>query len=117
MKGSILPPFPGDFLCEGKYSLPSCPYPKDHSINPYQSPEARVLFSTWNLDHLVERSRAVVPALVIAIQGKKPRSSINIDYFYSLLFTRHNLRLVHIVCHDKGAHKSRTCDKAKFYIK
>ena len=30
--------------------------------------QARILFSTWNLDHLVERSRTVVPAIVAAFK-------------------------------------------------
>ena len=57
----VMPFSSGLFQCEGKYSSAACLYPREHSINPYSSPEARILFSTWNLDHLVERSRAVVP--------------------------------------------------------
>jgi len=58
----------GLFRCEGKYNSAQCCYPKDHIINPYQSAEARVLFSTWNLDHLVERSRSVVPSIISALK-------------------------------------------------
>ena len=58
----------GLFSCEGRYDEDCCRY-KHHAINPYQSYEARILFSTWNLDHLVERSRTVVPALVRAVQA------------------------------------------------
>jgi len=106
----------GLFRCEGKYNSAQCCYPKDHIINPYQSAEARVLFSTWNLDHLVERSRSVVPSIISALKGTKTsRQKINTDYFYSLLFTRSNLKLVHIVCHDKGCHKGKVCDRTKFY--
>ncbi|KAL0186053.1 hypothetical protein M9458_017723, partial [Cirrhinus mrigala] len=39
---------------------------------------------------------------------------INVDYFYKLLFTRENLKLVHIVCHKKGAHEL-SCDSRKIY--
>ena len=30
-------------------------------------------------------------------------------------FFRSNLKLVHIVCHDKGCHKGKVCDKTQFY--
>ena len=105
----------GLFCCEGKYNIDKCHYNNKHSINPYQSHEARILFSTWNLDHLVERSRAVVPSLVEAVKNKKKNKDINTEYFYKLLFTRSNLKLVHIVCHDKQEHTEKTCDKRKYY--
>ena len=80
-------------------------------------PQARILFSTWNLDHQVERSRSVVPALVEAVRGRRRGAEVNTEYFYQLLFTRANLRLVHIVCHDKQEHTSMKCDKKQFYLK
>ena len=39
----------GWFLCEGSYGEDSCM--RRHSINPYATRDARILFSTWNLDH------------------------------------------------------------------
>ena len=60
----------GNFDCEGRYDLKKCNYinsineveltkPENmpcqqisHNINPYQSAEARIMFSTWNLDHV-----------------------------------------------------------------
>ena len=108
--------FSGVFSCEGRYDEVRCQY-KHHAINPYQSYEARILFSTWNLDHLVERSRTVVPALVKAVQGRRRTEKVNRKYFYSLLFSRVNLKLVHIVCHDKQEHASMGCDSKQFYIK
>ncbi|XP_064107298.1 DNA fragmentation factor subunit beta-like isoform X4 [Macrobrachium nipponense] len=40
----------GLFECEGLYNEPAC---KDnHIINPYNTREARIVFSTWNLDHV-----------------------------------------------------------------
>ena len=39
----------GWFLCEGSHDEDSCM--KRHTINPYASRDARILFSTWNLDH------------------------------------------------------------------
>lgn len=40
----------GWFKCEGKFNQKICA--KCHSINPYGSKEARIVFSTWNLDHV-----------------------------------------------------------------
>lgn len=117
----------GLFRCEGRYVEKSCSYDSGiqaHEINPYQSRETRILFSTWNLDHGIERSRSIVPSLVEAVQlatrSNKTRQMIglklNVSYFYSLMFTRTNLRLVHIVCHDKQEHTSAKCDKKKYFV-
>ncbi|MCJ8734799.1 hypothetical protein PDJAM_G00239500 [Pangasius djambal] len=101
----------GWFSCQGAFNLDQCE--ALHSINPYGNRESRILFSTWNLDHRIEKKRTIIPALVNALQGKKS-SDINLDYFYKLLFTRENLKLVHIVCHKKGAH-DLTCDSRQVY--
>nr|XP_058911876.1 DNA fragmentation factor subunit beta isoform X2 [Kogia breviceps] len=42
----------GWFSCQGPFDTDGCA--SRHSINPYSNRESRVLFSTWNLDH-VER--------------------------------------------------------------
>ena len=63
----IIQLFSGRFSCEGKYDEVYCKF-RHHAINPYQSYEARILFSTWNLDHRVEKSRTVIPGLVRAVQ-------------------------------------------------
>jgi DNA fragmentation factor beta subunit len=53
----------GVFLCEGRFDKDTCKYNVDksgdsnqlqlvHEINPYESCEARIMFSTWNLDHV-----------------------------------------------------------------
>lgn len=39
----------GWFNCQGAFDVESCD--RMHKINPYLSKDARVLFSTWNLDH------------------------------------------------------------------
>lgn len=44
---------------------------------------------------------------------QESNAEVNVPYFYSLLFTGVNLRLVHIVCHDKGKHFSAKCDPRK----
>ncbi|NWI67361.1 DFFB factor, partial [Todus mexicanus] len=40
----------GWFSCQGPFDSPDCPC--KHSINPYGNRESRILFSTWNLDHV-----------------------------------------------------------------
>lgn len=41
----------GNFVCQGKWKVEQCEYVHEHQINPYLSREARIIFSTWNLDH------------------------------------------------------------------
>ncbi|XP_074538366.1 DNA fragmentation factor subunit beta [Halichoeres trimaculatus] len=101
----------GWFICQGSYDEELCP--SLHSINPYGSREGRIIFSTWNLDHRVEKKRTIIPALLEALQNHKSQE-VNLNYFYRLLFTRENLKLVHIVCHKKGAHNLQ-CDTKKMF--
>lgn len=108
----------GLFNCSGIWKYNGCSYSSTdrHVINPYTNREARIIFSTWNLDHGIERSRSIVPALIKAAELCCNKASVNVAYFYSLLFTINNLRLVHIVCHDKGKHKTAQCDPKKIII-
>lgn len=113
----------GQFLCEGRFDADKCHYygkeeeEKMHIINPYESPEARIMFSTWNLDHVIERSRSIVPALIKAItECQEKKVVLNVDYFHDLLFTRKNLKLVHIVCHDKQEHLGKKCDPCLTFV-
>lgn len=99
----------GWFSCQGPFDLESCL--SKHSINPYGNRESRILFSTWNLDHIIEKKRTVVPTLAEAIQDGR---EVNWEYFYSLLFTAENLKLVHIACHKKTTHKLQ-CDFSRIY--
>ncbi|CAH7447953.1 DNA fragmentation factor subunit beta isoform X1 [Phodopus roborovskii] len=99
----------GWFSCQGPFDLDSCL--SKHSINPYGNRESRILFSTWNLDHIIEKKRTVVPTLAEAIQDGR---EVNWEYFYSLLFTAENLKLVHIACHKKTTHKLQ-CDHSRVY--
>ena len=65
----------------------------------------------------IEKSREVLPQLVAAVQGlSKKKRKLNNKYFFDLLFTRMNLKLVHIACHDKREHTDAQCDPKKFYI-
>ena len=50
------------------------------------------------------------------INGRELKRKLNMEYFYELLFTRKNLKLVHIVCHDKQEHLNKRCDENKLFI-
>ena len=54
----------------------------------------------------------------LGLKSKTPtkRRKLNKDYFYELLFTRKNLKLVHIVCHDKQEHLNRKCDETQMFL-
>ncbi|PWA32962.1 hypothetical protein CCH79_00016865 [Gambusia affinis] len=101
----------GWFTCQGSFEQKLCQ--SLHSINPYGSRESRIVFSTWNLDHRIEKKRSIIPALLEALQTHKT-ADINLNYFYQMLFTRENLKLVHIACHKKGAH-NLMCDTNKMF--
>nr|XP_035945457.1 DNA fragmentation factor subunit beta isoform X3 [Halichoerus grypus] len=150
----------GWFCCQGPFDMDTCA--SKHSINPYGNRESRVLFSTWNLDHIqrsscpssghtafgnqmvlsayrtcwgqsrlpshpfwihslpppgtvlrIEKKRTVVPALAEAVTERNGRE-VAWEYFYSLLFTSANLKLVHIACHKKTTHKL-SCDPRRIY--
>ncbi|XP_007440842.1 DNA fragmentation factor subunit beta, partial [Python bivittatus] len=103
----------GWFSCQGSFDTENCSW--RHSINPYGNKESRILFSTWNLDHVIEKKRAILPTLVDAIKDCDGKE-ISWEYFYQLLFTIDNLKLVHIVCHKKTVHNFG-CDKRKIYCK
>lgn len=61
----------------------------------------------------IEKKRSIIPALLEALQTRKT-ADINLNYFYQMLFTRENLKLVHIACHKKGAH-NLMCDTNKMF--
>ncbi|KAG9482014.1 hypothetical protein GDO78_010966 [Eleutherodactylus coqui] len=103
----------GWFSCQGPFDMDECS--SKHSINPYSNRESRILFSTWNLDHRIEKKRTILPRLTEALMEGNQRQ-INWKYFFNLLFTMENLKLVHIACHKKTSHHL-TCDDSKIYIK
>jgi len=70
--------------------------------------------SLMDVTDRIEKSREILPSLREAIVAKKPHQKLNWRYFFDLLFTRCNLKLVHTVCHDKKVHDSY-CDSAEFY--
>lgn len=61
----------------------------------------------------IEKKRAVVPTLAEAVTTRGGRE-VNWEYFYQLLFTVENLKLVHIACHKKTNH-NLSCDKSRIY--
>lgn len=61
----------------------------------------------------IEKKRTILPALLDAAQNHEC-TDINLRYFYRLLFTRENLKLVHIACHKKGAH-NLLCDQKMIF--
>lgn len=103
----------GVFTCQGRWDKEACLYTPSHQINPYTSREERIIFQTWNLDHAVERSRSIIPAIFEALREdsrvikRDSDSYIDVKGIFNDLFTTKNLKFVHIVCHDKGAHFSK----------
>lgn len=55
----------------------------------------------------------MVPTLAAAVRGAQGRE-VDWEYFYGLLFTSENLKLVHIACHKKTTHHRR-CDPSRLY--
>lgn len=107
----------GLFECGGLWSREQCKYSDSHFINPYRSREERILFQTWNLDHRIELSRSIVPSVLRALElvqkvkekcyscGQRVGTGhVSANWYYKELFTTDNLKLVHIVCHDKTKH-------------
>lgn len=54
-----------------------------------------------------------MPTLAEAVREQAGRE-VDWEYFYNLLFTSQNLKLVHIACHKKTIHKLQ-CDHSKIY--
>uniref|UniRef100_UPI00398F0192 DNA fragmentation factor subunit beta n=1 Tax=Pristiophorus japonicus TaxID=55135 RepID=UPI00398F0192 len=96
----------GWFTCQGPFDKDFCS--SNHTINPYGSMENRIRFSTWNLDHKIEKKRTIIPELVKIVKQQNTEES-KVEYFYRNLFTLDNLKLVDIVCHNKKAH-NLSCD-------
>lgn len=120
----------GNFQCHGIWCDDQCRY-NNHKINPYASRENFILFQMWNLDHQIEITRTVIPKILGDIHDivvecaqckkhKQPAAMLSAMEYFLELFTMHNLRLVHIVCHDKAGHNLKSngkivCDKCVEY--
>lgn len=94
----------GWFSCEGPFDSKNCD--KLHTINPYASRGYRQLFGLWNLDHIIEKSREVIPCLIEASKNLPKGKELNGELLYKLLFSKDNLKLVQIGCHKKAARTS-----------
>lgn len=105
----------GWFTCGGRYSEDECE--QMHRINPYGTKDARILFKTWNLDHRIEKSREILPGLVKAVQECPETKEVNWSYFFDLLFTRTNLKIVDVRCHVLSSHQGYTVNKNNIYRK
>ncbi|KAK9885136.1 hypothetical protein WA026_010647 [Henosepilachna vigintioctopunctata] len=109
----------GNFICQGRWDKEQCFYNASHMINPYKSREERVVFQCWNLDHVKERSRSIIPAICDALKKESSLENgdatvllstqvlLDVKSIYNDLFTTKNIKLVHIMCHDKGAHSNK----------
>ena len=103
----------GNFDCHGLWKASNCSY--DHKINPYASRESVILFQIFNLDHQVEISRSIFPSILKQTEDlvngkncaihKKKSANISVLTYFREIFTVNNLKLVHIICHDKGSHE------------
>ena len=59
----------------------------------------------------------MLPKVIEFIKSDRA-GKVNWDYFFNLIFTRHNLKLVHIACHIKQEHTEAKVDmKAAFTTK
>lgn len=121
----------GSFDCHGIWTSNSCTY--GHNINPYSSRESAVLFQIYNLDHQAEISRSIFPSILKSVEAlineelcaKHNRKAVAISFlmYFQEIFTISNLKLVHIVCHDKGSHENLKskgrilCDKCEEFKK
>ncbi|KNC25286.1 hypothetical protein FF38_02554 [Lucilia cuprina] len=103
----------GDFYCQGSYSDSHNNCSLQHSINPYASRENLILFQVWNLDHQIELSRTILPSIIANVRElieqprricsihKQPVVDISVLEYFLEIFSLKNLKLVHIVCHEK----------------
>lgn len=105
----------GWFKCQGAFDRETCD--KLHTINPYASRGYRQLFGLWNLDHIIEKSREVIPTLIEAARTKPKYAELNWQEAYRLLFTKENLKLVQVGCHKKAARVDMKVKKDEFLVK
>lgn len=110
----------GDFYCQGAYSDNGNCCTLEHTINPYASRENLILFQVWNLDHQIELCRSILPALIANVQElvtqpqrkctihNKRAVDISVLEYFLEIFSLKNLKLVHIVCHDKVQRSNRS---------
>lgn len=104
----------GFFQCQGAFDVAECIL--GHTINPYASRDFRLMFKLWELDHIIEKSREIVPTVIKAAQALPKDRQLNGAVLHRLLFTLDNLKLVQSECHKKAARPERRLDLQSFYI-
>ena len=73
-----------------------------------------VMVTDWRFR--IEKSRAVLPKMISLLRlGEKRHAKVNWHYFYHLLFTRRNIKLVHIACHIKQEHHEALLDDSEIF--
>lgn len=93
----------GTFLCQcRKDENKECP--RQHSINPFSGSDELIVFSLWDFDHKLERHK-LIEKFVEAYQKKPDDMEMNYRFFFDMLFTTKNIRLVYRECHDKKRRK------------
>ncbi|OWA52416.1 putative DNA fragmentation factor subunit beta [Hypsibius exemplaris] len=103
----------GVFPCEGKYYLAMCD--EDHPVKPAANRHSRKLFEKFEYDHQVPQC-VLQDAFIQASQNVPRGMVLNWEYFYSMFFTRANVRLVNgIFCHEKGARPTIKLDEKSFF--
>ena len=65
----------------------------------------------------IEKSREVLPSMITAGEECPEDKEINPNYFFELLFTRMNLKLVDVRCHVISAHHDYKVDHKRVYRK
>ncbi|XP_017132394.1 DNA fragmentation factor subunit beta [Drosophila elegans] len=110
----------GDFYCQGAFSENGNCCSMQHTINPYASRENLILFQVWNLDHQIELCRTILPAMLVNVEDlvsnpqrkcslhKKQVVDISVLEYFLEIFSLKNLKLVHIVCHEKVQRSNRS---------
>ncbi|XP_013099804.1 DNA fragmentation factor subunit beta [Stomoxys calcitrans] len=110
----------GDFYCQGTYSGAAKHCSLRHTINPYASRENLILFQVWNLDHQIELSRTIIPSLIENVHDlisspkrmcslhKAPVVDVSVLEYFLEIFSLKNLKLVHIVCHEKSQRSNKS---------
>lgn len=104
----------GNFDCHGSWTSSTCNY--QHKINPYATRESLLFFQVFNLDHQIEISRSIFPSILKNVEllinktecqlHKKTAIALSSLTYFREIFTMNNLKLVHIICHNKRSHEA-----------
>ncbi|XP_067947176.1 DNA fragmentation factor subunit beta-like [Watersipora subatra] len=110
----------GLLRCEGVTLDGGCQYENDpnhpitHTFNPYLSKDTLRALPLFEFDHQIEKRKTVARLMELIHEGHDVR--INVDYFYDLLFTRVNIRLVLTKCHEREDHTNMGLDEEQVLL-